>query len=185
MKLTDAAKYYKEEKHQIEAWDWLQSQLTDKQLEIFATKYRAKKSDDKFRPSDSFDHRITPHITYGEVCMNQGARRFKYQYQCDVALEICQYLEEVRTQFGNKPLIITSGHRPYEVNKSVGGAVNSEHLYNDATTGAIDFYIDGVDTFALQNYCAKTWPYSVGLGAQKGFVHIGIRKDRPRVRWNY
>jgi hypothetical protein len=25
----------------------------------------------------------------------------------------------------------------------------------------------------------------LGYGAPKGFVHLGIRKGRPRVRWDY
>ena len=40
IKLTDAAKFYKEEKHQIDAWNWLQAQVSPDVLESFASKYR-------------------------------------------------------------------------------------------------------------------------------------------------
>lgn len=40
IKLKDAAKYYKELKHQTEAWDALEKQLTPEQLAAFESKYR-------------------------------------------------------------------------------------------------------------------------------------------------
>jgi len=41
IKLIDAAKYYKELPHQLAAWNWLQEQLTKKQLNEFAELYRS------------------------------------------------------------------------------------------------------------------------------------------------
>ena len=41
IQLTNAAKYYKEESHQIAAWNYLQSELSAEQLEEFADIYRA------------------------------------------------------------------------------------------------------------------------------------------------
>ena len=35
IKLKDAAKFYGEEAHQTKAWDWLESKLTQGQLEGF------------------------------------------------------------------------------------------------------------------------------------------------------
>jgi len=40
IKLTDAAKFYSELPHQIEAWNWLQGTLSPATLETFASKYR-------------------------------------------------------------------------------------------------------------------------------------------------
>ena len=39
--LSKAAKWYKEESHQLAAWNWLESQLSDDQLDEFASMYRA------------------------------------------------------------------------------------------------------------------------------------------------
>ena len=39
--LSKAAKYYKEEPHQLAAWNWLESVLTDDQIDEFAELYRA------------------------------------------------------------------------------------------------------------------------------------------------
>ena len=138
-----------------------------------------------FNPWSPFTTNITPNIKYGELTLNQEARRFTKQYQCDTALELCKFLEKVRNAFGNKPLIITSASRPEPINTQVGGAKNSEHTYNTPSKGAVDFYIEGVSIYTVQSWCDKNWPYSLGYGAPKGFVHLGIREGRPRVRWDY
>ena len=43
----------------------------------------------------------------------------------------------------------------------------------------------GVNIDHVQDWCDQNWPYSLGYGAPKGFVHLGIRSGRPRVRWDY
>jgi GH24 family phage-related lysozyme (muramidase) len=138
-----------------------------------------------FTPESPFSQKITPHITAGEFALGQEARRFDHQHQCDTALKLAQFLEKVRAQFGGRPVVITSGYRPAAVNRSVGGASSSEHLYDGIGVGAVDFFIDGADINAVQAWCDKTWPHSLGYGAPKGFVHLGIRKGGPRVRWDY
>ena len=139
----------------------------------------------KFQPWSPFTTKVTEHITYGELTLNQEARRFTKQYQCETALELCKFLEKARAAFGNKPLIITSGSRPEPINSQVGGARNSEHTYDTPSKGAVDFYIDGVSVYTLQDWCDKNWPYSVGYGAKKGFVHLGMRESKARIRWDY
>jgi uncharacterized protein YcbK (DUF882 family) len=67
----------------------------------------------------------------------------------------------------------------------VGGASRSEHLYDAPDTGALDFYVDGVSVYTLQEWADGAWPYSLGYGAPKGFIHVGIRPGRPRIRWDY
>jgi hypothetical protein len=138
-----------------------------------------------FNPWSPFTYKVTPNITYGELTLNQEARRFRKQYQCDTALELCRFLERVRAAFGNKPIIITSASRPEPINTQVGGAKNSEHTFNAPSKGAVDFYIQGADIHAVQDWCDKHWPFSVGYGADRGFVHLGMRENKPRVRWDY
>lgn len=138
-----------------------------------------------FNPQSPFSYRVTPNVRYGEFALDQEVRRFDEQHQCDTAVELAQFLEKVRTQFGGKPIRITSGYRPGAINRSVGGASSSEHIYNAPGIGAVDFLIDGADIHAVQDWCDANWPYSLGYGAKKGFVHLGIRRGRPRVRWDY
>ena len=138
-----------------------------------------------FTPESPFTFKITPHITYGEFALNQEARRFDHQHQCDTATKLAQSLEKVRAQFGGRRIVITSGYRPAAINRSVGGASQSEHLYDAPGVGAVDFLVDGVDIFAVQDWCDKNWPHSLGYGAPKGFIHLGIRQGSPRLRWIY
>jgi GH24 family phage-related lysozyme (muramidase) len=154
------------------------------EVQLFTGRLPVQQSAPRFTPSSPFTTRVTPHITYGELCLGEERRRFVNQSQCDIAAEICAFIEKARAQFGNKPVVITSGHRPQAVNQAVGGASNSEHLYKPGC-GAIDWYIQGVPVKTVQDWCVKNWPYSTGLGAPKGFVHLGIRAGRPRVVWDY
>ncbi|HHP7243833.1 MAG TPA: D-Ala-D-Ala carboxypeptidase family metallohydrolase, partial [Elainellaceae cyanobacterium] len=131
-----------------------------------------------------FNTLITPHITYGELAKYQEARRFRHNYQCVTAYELCLFLEKCRDHFGGHPLVITSGYRPPAINSGIG-ARKSEHLYDHPEKGAVDFYVKGISIHDVQEWCDKHYPYSVGYGAKKGFVHIGYRPDKPRVRWNY
>ena len=53
--LSKSAKYYKEEPHQLAAWNWLESQLSEDTLDHFAELYRAG-------PVTPSTHIITPQI---------------------------------------------------------------------------------------------------------------------------
>ena len=139
----------------------------------------------KVKPSDPFSTKLSPHFTLGEFALGQPARRFTAQHQVDTAAELAAFLERVRTAFGGKRVTITSGYRPAAINRAVGGASGSEHLYDAPGVGAVDFFVDGASIDAVQAWCDKEWPFSIGYGAPKGFVHLGIRKGRPRVRWDY
>lgn len=137
----------------------------------------------KLTPGAPFSFRVTPNITYGELCLGEERRRFTNSGQCDIATELCIFIEKIRTHFGNKPVIITSAHRPPAVNQAVGGASDSEHLFKPEC-GAIDWYVDGIPVKTVQDLCVKTWPYSTGLGAPR-FIHTGVRASRTRIVWDY
>jgi GH24 family phage-related lysozyme (muramidase) len=139
----------------------------------------------KLSPTSPFSARLTAHIRLGEFALDREERRFHHQHQVDTAAEFAAFLERVRRQFGNNPVIITSGYRPAAINRSVGGASGSEHLYGSPGVGAVDFYIKNASIHDVQNWCDREWAFSLGYGAPKGFVHLGIRQGRPRVRWDY
>lgn len=128
---------------------------------------------------------ITPHFQYGELALWDERRRFVHQFQMETAHRLCTYLEEVRSHFGGRPVVITSGHRPRTINRAVGGASGSEHLYDVPSKGAADVTAEGVSLLDLQAYIIRTWPYSVGLGAHRGFIHVGMRPGLQRHRWKY
>jgi putative NIF3 family GTP cyclohydrolase 1 type 2 len=155
------------------------------ELDLFIGGAKPLTTDVKFTPDKPFGFSVTPNIKYGELALNEEARRFNKQFQCDTAMVLCQFAERVRAAFGNKPVVITSGFRPPKINASVGGSARSEHLYDAPDTGAIDFYVAGADIYAVQSWVDAHWPYSLGYGASKGFLHCGIRPGRPRTRWEY
>ena len=188
----DFWRYFKGEPQQQEAVEMLRQYINEAdptlltQNAIWVQKYRSQPLViERFTPDKPFSYKITPHITYGEIAMHSEARRFTEQQQCETCVMLCQFLEKARTAFGGKPVIITSGYRPPAVNASVGGAVDSEHLYDIPQKGAIDFCIDGINPFTLQAWCDAQWPHSLGLGAHRGFIHVGIRPPGSKIRWNY
>jgi GH24 family phage-related lysozyme (muramidase) len=154
------------------------------EVALFTGGEQQEQTPGRVRPGDPFTTRLSAHFTLGEFALGQEARRFTAQHQVDTAAELAAFLERVRSRFG-KPVIITSGYRPPAINRSVGGASSSEHLYDAPGVGAVDFYVDGAPIRVVQDWCDKEWPYSLGYGAPKGFVHLGIRAGRPRVRWDY
>jgi hypothetical protein len=109
----------------------------------------------KLSPSSPFSARLTPHITLGEFALGQEVRRFEHQHQVDTAAELAAFMERARARFGGKPVIITSGYRPAAINRSVGGASGSEHLYNAPGVGAVDWYIQDVDIYKVQEWCDR------------------------------
>ena len=153
--------------------------------QLWAGKQAAAPEPAKIRPESPFSTRLTPHITLGEFALGIEARRFEHQYQVDMAAELAAFLERVRVKFGGKPIIITSGYRPPTINREVGGASQSEHLFNKVGVGAVDFYLQGADIWAVQAYCEETWPHSVGRAASRGFIHLGRREGGLWVRWDY
>lgn len=91
-------------------------------------------------------------------------------------LRLMQVLENIRSHFGNRPIIITSGCRCYRHNKEVGGVEGSRHVLGKA----VDFYISNVRVEDNLNYCQ--WLVSQGVlrytytnnKNMKGVVHIDI-----------
>jgi len=184
-------KYYKGEAQQEAGVDILFAQMRDvlkddehDWIKTYRNTPKSSVSTDVFTPDSPFSTKVTPNFTYGELTNGgEEARRFTSQDQCAVALEICEFLEKARVKFG--PIKITSGHRPPAINASVGGASSSEHLYNSGC-GAVDAYPINGGGAEFESWCDKNWPYSIGYGmSYRGFVHIGIRAGKPRVRWDY
>lgn len=195
--------------HQLAALTALDQQLTPEQRQAFTDLWRAQGSPaapppppaeptwlapaqqqipqatGRVTPRSPFTALLTPHIRVGEFALDQEARRFHHQHQIDTAAELAAFLERVRQQFGGRPIVITSGYRPPAINRSVGGASGSEHLFDAPGVGAVDFYVAGADIRDVETWIDAVWPYSLGYGAAKGFHHVGIRRGRPRLRWPY
>jgi len=88
--------------------------------------------------------RLTQNFTLAEMTASQTAVRNGIDNTPDAACienlrRLCNILEEIRTLVG-KPITITSGFRGREVNATIGGSKNSQHMYGCAA----DFRITGL-----------------------------------------
>lgn len=90
------------------------------------------------------DFNLTPHFKFSELA---GTSHEKYrllnldeaQKQMGKMYMLAGFAERVREIIG-KPVIITSGYRCPELNKAIGGALTSQHIFCEA----IDFVVKGM-----------------------------------------
>jgi Peptidase M15 len=96
-------------------------------------------------------------------------------------IKIARELDLIRSQFGDRPIKVTSWLRPPAANKIVGGVSNSQHLLG----WAVDIQIAGYDPHEVAKALDRHWPG--GLGDSATFTHLDMRNliGRGRVRWNY
>ena len=93
------------------------------------------------------DTRLSEHFMLSEFTLSQTAARMGIDNTpplpvVDALRKTAALLEKVRTELGGKPLIISSGYRSPALNRAVGGAANSAHLFGCAA----DFTCPGYGT---------------------------------------
>lgn len=111
-------------------------------------------------------------------------REFACRDKSDVILvnpSLITLLEKIRDHF-NRPIIIKSGYRTPEYNKSlehIGAAANSQHMYGNAA----DIRIEGVPNSEI--YAWLDTFHQGGLGKYPSFVHVDVRDDVgiEKKRW--
>lgn len=86
---------------------------------------------------------------------------------------------EIRDKWGS-PIVITSGYRPPAVNRTIGGASRSQHLFGLA----LDFYPAQGSLYSLLEVVKSSSVVGVGLGMKKGFLHVDYRNS-SRVVFDY
>jgi hypothetical protein len=110
-------------------------------------------------------------FTWAEATKN-GSRIPSTRAVVENILVLAELLERPRRQIG-QPFIVTSWYRPPVINRMVGGATYSRHLYGQA----VDFYVPGIPARTVASQL--TW-WPGGLGAYAGWVHLDTG---PRRRW--
>lgn len=87
---------------------------------------------------------LTPHFSIEELAGTSNAQYkklnlLKAQEHMGKMYMLAGFAERVREIIG-KPMIITSGYRCPELNKAIGGALTSQHIFCEA----IDFVVKGL-----------------------------------------
>lgn len=139
IKLNDAAKYDQQLRHQIEAWNWLQTQLTPAQLEEFAFKYRNNNHKNTVA-EESFSN------TWEGVCAaaKQAGAKFPEVVAAQWALE---------SNWGKH----TSGEYNYFGLKGSGSKVNTKEFVNGRWITIKDSFIDFPDLATCIYYLVDRW----------------------------
>lgn len=89
-------------------------------------------------------------------------------------INIAKRLDKLRTNLGNRPILVTSWYRPSSVNRSVGGAIWSRHLFGDAVD------IKSLYFSPLEIYKLAEPNHDGGIGCYSTFVHIDWRGKKAR-----
>lgn len=103
-------------------------------------------------------------------------------------LKLAIELDKIREDWGGV-ILVNSWYRPPVVNRAVGGAINSQHLYGRA----VDIRpVNREDLIKFQSWLDLNWFGALGYGAPKGYVHLDTRNGKgwqsggeKGPRWNY
>jgi uncharacterized protein YcbK (DUF882 family) len=95
-----------------------------------------------------------------------------------IALICLMNLQPVREKLG-MPVVILSGKRSPELNKLIGGADASDHLYEN-DTAAVDFTVPGASMFAIWHGLILN-PRTFGqciYYPKQNFIHISLPSQK-------
>ncbi len=118
------------------------------------------------------DAQLSQHFRLSEL----RPGRHSYEY-IRIHPALIQALEDIRARAG-RPVNVTSGYRPPDYNRSVGGVSNSCHIDGLAA----DIYCDGLTTDQLYDICEKVIGKRGGVGyyPKMGFIHVDLRGYEAR-----
>jgi hypothetical protein len=135
IKFTDAAKYYGELPHQIEAWNWLQAQVSTETLESFAVKYRTPKPTEETYPN-----------TWDGVVKAGKDAGAKYP-------EVVAAQWALESNWGKD----TSGTHNYYGLKGSGTTVNTQEFINGQWVTIKAGFLDFPDLYTCTCYLVDRW----------------------------
>ena len=131
---------------------------------------------------------LTPHFTIEELATTSNTKYqklnlLKAQEQMGKMYMLAGFAERVREIIG-RPVIITSGYRCQELNKAVGGAITSQHLFCEA----IDIVVKNMTTEEVFNKIVSSdLKYNQVIIEQnaKGskWVHVSIGSFKQKLQY--
>ena len=123
---------------------------------------------------DIFDNQKRIGDEMNDLSKHFGRREFTCKCGCTsntVDAELIRILERIRDHFQRK-IIILSGCRCYNHNKTVGGSENSYHI----TGKAADFYVKGIEPKVVVKFLRDVFFGKYGVGLYNDRVHLDVRE---------
>lgn len=129
------------------------------------------------------DHFTLEEMTFSDYALRHGLENNPTQASIENLERLCkELLEPARAALGNKPIIVDSGYRSFEVNKGVGGAELSQHRWGCAA----DIRVHGMKPREIMEVIARAglkWDQMIDEWDQ--WLHISINEDKlkaPRMQ---
>ena len=124
--------------------------------------------------------KLTAHFSKDEFDCTDGSE-MPFEVLNNV-IEVANNLEVLRAHF-NAPITINSAYRSPVYNRSVGGAVNSQHLGGKAADVVIEGVTPNEVADAIEFLIEVGLMKEGGLGRYDTFTHYDIRGTK--ARWDY
>ena len=94
-------------------------------------------------------------------------------------IDLAKNLQVLRDEV-KKPIKITSGYRPAELNAKVGGATKSRHITGQAADFKIEGYTPKQVAAIIEKLIAEGKMKQGGLGTYSTWVHYDVRGTKAR-----
>ena len=94
-------------------------------------------------------------------------------------IELAKNLQVLRDEV-KKPIKITSGYRPAELNAKIGGATKSRHITGEAADFKIEGYTPKQVAAIIEKLIAAGKMKQGGLGTYSTWVHYDVRGTAAR-----
>lgn len=124
--------------------------------------------------------KISPHFELSELTRSQTAARWGIDNTPNETvmanlIKTAAFMEEVR-RICAAPIMISSGYRCPELNRKIGGSMNSQHL----TGQAVDFTAKGLTLDEImQRIMESSLDYDQLIAEYQSWIHISW-SDKPR-----
>ena len=116
---------------------------------------------------------MTPHFTLAELTATSHREFDNTPNETETAnlQRLAEFLEQVKTALGGKPIMINSGFRSKQVNDSVGSKDSSQHRIG----AACDFRVPGMTPDAVvRAVIAAGLPYDQIIREFDAWTHISV-----------
>jgi zinc D-Ala-D-Ala carboxypeptidase len=121
---------------------------------------------------------MTPHFTLAELTATSHRQFDNTPNESELAnlQRLAEFLEQVKTVLGGKPIMVNSAFRSKQVNDSVGSKDTSQHR----TGCAADIRVPGMTPDAVvRALMASKLPYDQLIREFDAWTHVSIA-DKPR-----